>query len=172
METNPSIVDITTSLGFLFFHTIAIPLQIPIKPIFDAILVNDTKVSQSIICEIEYLELPNMCPHEVVCHDGDETLVVLTHTIQDVLLCHFIELFTHQTSSSMVSLPSRSSLPEDVPIFSFYHPCVCGIPSWFVSHSSISCTCSHLWCDSKWVYIQVRIESHPTNVLRRLCDQT
>ena len=94
MEANPTIVDKTTSLGFLFFHTISVPLQIIIKLIIDVILVDDTKVTQSIIGEIEYLEFPILCPHEVVCHDSDETLGIITHSIQDVLLCHFIELTT------------------------------------------------------------------------------
>ena len=33
-----------------------------------------------------------MCQHEVVCHDGDETLIVFTHTIDDELLQDLIEL--------------------------------------------------------------------------------
>ena len=74
METDPSIVDKTTSLDFLFFHSISVPLQTPIYPIIDMILVNDTKVTQSIIGKIKYLWFPILCPHEVVCHDVDETL--------------------------------------------------------------------------------------------------
>ena len=86
METDPSIIDITTSIGFLFFHGISVPLQIPIKLIIDVIVVDDTKVSQSIIGEIENLEFPILCPHEVVCHDSDETLGIIRHAIQDVIL--------------------------------------------------------------------------------------
>ena len=57
------------------------------------ILVNDVKVSQSIIGgEIEYLEFSGMCPYEVVCHDGDETMRIIAHPIQDVLLRYLIEL--------------------------------------------------------------------------------
>ena len=94
MENDPSIVDITTSLGFLFIHGIVVPLQKPIYPIIDVILVDDRKVTQSIIDEIEYFEFPILCLHEIVCHDGDETLGIITHTIQDVLLHHFIELIS------------------------------------------------------------------------------
>ena len=94
METDPSIVDITTSLGFLFLHTISEPPQVILQPIVDVILVDDTKVTQSIIGEIEYLEFPILCPHEVVYHDCNETMRIITHTIQDVVLCHFIELTT------------------------------------------------------------------------------
>ena len=74
METDPSIISKTTSLSLLFFHSISVPLQVVLQPIIDAILVNDTKVSQTIIGEIEYLEFPILCPHEVACHEGDETL--------------------------------------------------------------------------------------------------
>ena len=57
------------------------------------ILVNDAKVSQSIIGgEIEYLEFSGMCPHEIVYLDGDETLGIIVHAIQDVLLRYLIEL--------------------------------------------------------------------------------
>ena len=94
METDPSIVDKTTSLGFLFFHSIFVPFQIPIYPIIDVIIVDDTKMTQSIIGEIEYLEFSILCLHEVVCYDCDETLGIITHSIQDILLCHFIELTT------------------------------------------------------------------------------
>ena len=59
METDPSIVGITTSLRFLFFHGISVPLQTPINPIIDVILVDDMKVAQSIIGEIEYLGFPS-----------------------------------------------------------------------------------------------------------------
>ena len=55
---------------------------------------DDTKVTLSIISEIEYLEFPILCPHAVVCHDGDETLLIITHAIQDVLLRFLIELTT------------------------------------------------------------------------------
>ena len=56
MEFDQSIVNISTSLGLLFFHTISIPLQVIIQPTIDVIFVNDTKVTQSIIGEIEYIE--------------------------------------------------------------------------------------------------------------------
>ena len=92
MEITPSIVDISTSLSFLFFLSIAVPLQIPIYPIIDVILVNDTTMSQSISGEIEYFEFSILCAHEVVYHDCDETLDIITHSIQDVLLCYLIEL--------------------------------------------------------------------------------
>ena len=92
METDPSIVDITTSLGFLFLHTISEPPQVILQPIVDVILVDDTKVTQSIIGEIEYLEFTILCPHKIVCHDCNETLVVLAHAIQNVLLHKLIEL--------------------------------------------------------------------------------
>ena len=92
METDPSIVDKTTSLDSLFFHSISVPLQIPIHSVIDVILVDDTKMTQSIIGEIEDLEFPGMYPHEIVCHDSDETLGIITHAIQDVLLCYLNEL--------------------------------------------------------------------------------
>ena len=95
MESDPSIVDITASLYFFFFHDIVVPLQIPIYPMIDVILVNDTKMSQSIIGKIECLEFLILCPHDVVCHDDDdETLRIIGHPIQDVLLRYLIELFT------------------------------------------------------------------------------
>ena len=72
MEFDPSIVNISTFLGLLFFHDISVPFQIPIYPIIDAILVNDTKMSQSIIGKIEYLGFPILCPHEVECHYGEK----------------------------------------------------------------------------------------------------
>ena len=85
-------VDKTASLCLLFFHGISVPFQVVLDPLIDAILVDDAEVSQSIIGEIENLGFPGMCPHEVVRHDCDETLVILTHAIQDVLLCDLIEL--------------------------------------------------------------------------------
>ena len=94
METDPSIVDITAFLGFLFFHGISVPLQIILKLIIDVILVIDMKVTQSIIGKIKYLELSNMCPHEIVWHDSDETLRIIMHVIQDALLRYLIELTT------------------------------------------------------------------------------
>ena len=45
-------------------------------------------------------------------------------------------------------------------------------PSWFVSHSSIPCTCSYLWCDNTWVHNRVTSRSHPTSALPRLCNRT
>ena len=94
METDPSIVDITTSLGLLILHGISVPPQISIYPIIDMILVNDVKVSQSIIDEIEYLEIIVTAHHQIVLNDGDETLRILTHSIQDVLLHYLIKLIT------------------------------------------------------------------------------
>ena len=94
MENDPSIVDIITSFGFLFLHGIVVPLQIPIYPIIDVILENETKMTQSIIGEIENLEFPILCLHEIVCHNCDETLGIIEHPIQDVLLHHFIELIS------------------------------------------------------------------------------
>ena len=94
MEADLSIVVIPTSLGLLFFHGISVPLQIPINPIIDVILVNDAKVFQSIIGKIENLGFPSMYPYEVVCHDCDETLRIIAHAIEDVLLCDFVELVT------------------------------------------------------------------------------
>ena len=99
METNPSIVDITTSLYFLFFHGISVPLQVIFQPPVDAISVHDAKVSKSIIGEIENLEFAILCLHEVICHDCDEALRIIMHSIQDILLRHFIEfnsLINHQ----------------------------------------------------------------------------
>ena len=92
METDPTDGNKTTFFRLLFLHGISVPSQIIFQPLVDAIFVNDAKVSQSIIGEIEYLELTIMCPHEVVCHDGDETLVVLAQAIQDVLLRYLIEI--------------------------------------------------------------------------------
>ena len=82
----------TASLCLLFLHIISVPLQIVLDPLIDAILVNDAKISQSIISEVENLGISVMFPHEVVCHDGDEALIVLAHAIEDVLLQDFIEL--------------------------------------------------------------------------------
>ena len=53
---------------------------------------NDAKVSQSIIAEIENIGFFNMCPHDIVCHDGDETLGIITHAFHMVLLRYLIEL--------------------------------------------------------------------------------
>ena len=110
METDPSIVDKTTSLDFLFFHGISVPLQIPIYPIIDMILVNDTKVAQSIIGEIEDLEFPILCPHEVVCPDSDETLGISRIPFRMYFLAtsmnsplSFIIKFNGSTSSSFFS---------------------------------------------------------------------
>ena len=94
METDSSIVDISTSFRLLFFNNISVSFQIPIYSIIDVILANDTKVSQSIIGKIEYPEFSVLCLHEVVFHDNDETLWIITHSIRDVLLRHFIELIT------------------------------------------------------------------------------
>ena len=93
METDPTSVNKITSFRFLFLHGISLPLQVIFQPFIDAILVNDTKVAQSIIGKFENLEFPGMCPHEVVCHDCDETLRIITQTIQDELLCYLNELF-------------------------------------------------------------------------------
>ena len=92
METDPADVDKTAALCLLFFHGISVPFQVVLDPLVDAILVDDAEVSQSIIGEIENLGFSIMCQHEVVCHDGDEALAVLTHAIQDVLLRNLIEL--------------------------------------------------------------------------------
>ena len=54
---------------------------------------NNTKVTQSIVREIEYLEfrvLRNF--HEIVCHDGNEALGIIAHTFHDILLHLFPEL--------------------------------------------------------------------------------
>ena len=80
-----------TSFGFLFFHGISVPLHAVIDPLIDAISSNDAKVSQSIIGKIEDLGFSGMCPHEVVCHDGDEALVVLAHTFDDEVFQDSIE---------------------------------------------------------------------------------
>ena len=94
MEADPTSVDKITSFSFLFLHGIPVPPQIILQPIIDVILVNDTKMTQSIIGEIEYLEFTILCPHEIVFHDGDETLRIIMQAIQDVFLRYFIELFT------------------------------------------------------------------------------
>ena len=93
METDLTSVNKTTSFRLLFLHGISVPSQIILQPLVDMILVNDAKVSQSIIGgEIEYLEFSGMCPYEIVYHDGDETLGIIVHAIQDVLLRYLIEL--------------------------------------------------------------------------------
>ena len=74
MEADPTTVNKTASFSLLLLHTISVPLQVVLQPIIDVILVNDTKVSQSIIDEIENLEFPILCPHEIVCHDCNEAL--------------------------------------------------------------------------------------------------
>ena len=76
----------------LLFHGVSVPSEVLIDPLLDVISTHDTKVSQSIIGEIENLGLPGMYPHKDVCHDGDEALVVLVHAIQNVLLRYLIEL--------------------------------------------------------------------------------
>ena len=79
---------------------------------------------------------------------------------------------SHHSLSSIIPLYLHSSRPKAIPIISFHpYSCVCGISSWFVSHSSTLCTCFHLRCDDKWVHTQGMIESHPKNVLLRLCNQ-
>ena len=92
METNPTDVDKTVSLCLLFFHGISVPLPIILDPLIDAISANDAKVSQSISGEVEDLGISVMCLHEIVRHDGDETLRITTHAIQDVLLQYPTEL--------------------------------------------------------------------------------
>ena len=92
---------------------------LPIYPNIDVIFVNDTKMFQSINGEIEYLDFPILCPHEVVCHDSDETLGIITHPIQDVLLCHFIELnsiINHQIQyfHFLFILPVRKIYPYSI----------------------------------------------------------
>ena len=91
MESDPPSVHEATALCLLFLYTISVPLQVVLDPIIDAISANDAKVPQSIIGEIEDLGISVLCPHEVVCHDGDETLIVFTHTIEDELLQDLIE---------------------------------------------------------------------------------
>ena len=73
--------------------------------------------------------------------------------------------FIGSTSSSLFHL-------ETEPIFSCHNRSWGKNPSWFASHSSTPCTCLHPRNDNKWVRTQGMIELHPTNVLRRLCDQT
>ena len=77
MEADPTSVYKTTSLCLLFLYGISVPLQVLLDPLIDAISTNDAEVPQSIICEVEDLGVSIMCPHEVVCHDGDETLIVI-----------------------------------------------------------------------------------------------
>ena len=92
VEADPSSVYRTASLCLLLFHSIFVPLPIVLDPLIDAFSANDAEVSQSIIGEVENLGISVMCPHEVVCHDCDETPAVLVHTIQDEFLQNFIEL--------------------------------------------------------------------------------
>ena len=92
MEADPPMVHEPTALCLLFLYTISVPLQVVLDPLIDTISANDAEVSQSIIGEVENLGISVMCQHEVVCHDGDETLVVLTHTSHDKLLHDLIEL--------------------------------------------------------------------------------
>ena len=91
MESDPPSVHEATALCLLFLYGISVPFQVLLDPLIDAISSNDAEVSQSIICEVEDLGISIMCPHEVVCHDGDETLIVFTHTIEDELFQDFIE---------------------------------------------------------------------------------
>ena len=92
MEADPTLEGKTISLGLLLFHTIAIPFRVFLQLFIYGILVNDTMMTQSIIGEIEYLEFIVTAHHQIVCHDGDETLGIITHPIQDILPHHFIEL--------------------------------------------------------------------------------
>ena len=73
----------------------------------------------------------------------------------------------------MIPFPLRSFHQKDIPIFSFhFHPCGCGSPSWFISHSSIPCTRFHPWCDSMWVHILGMIQSYLIIDIQRLYDWT
>ena len=92
MESDPPSVFKTTSLCLLFLYGISVPLQVLLDPLIDAISANDAKVSQSISGEVEDLGISVMCLHEIVRHDGDETLRITTHAIQDVLLQYPTEL--------------------------------------------------------------------------------
>ena len=92
MEADSTMVHESTSLRLLLFHGISVPLPIVLDPLINAISANDAKVSQSIIGEVEDLGISVMCPHEVVCHEGDESLVVLAHTFDDKVLHDLIEL--------------------------------------------------------------------------------
>ena len=92
MEADPTDVDKTASLCLLFFHGVSVSSQVLLDPFIDAISANDVEVSQSIIGEVEDLGFSVMCPHEVVRHDCDETLIVLAHTFDDEVLQDFIEL--------------------------------------------------------------------------------
>ena len=92
MEADPTMEHKSTSLCLLFFYGISVPFQVVLDPLIDTISANDAKVSQSIIGEVEDLGISVMCQHEVVSHDGDETLVVLAHTSHDKLLHDLIEL--------------------------------------------------------------------------------
>ena len=60
IEADLTTVHKTTSFYLFLFHCIFVPLQIILQPLVDTILVNDTKVSQLIIGEIEYLEFTGM----------------------------------------------------------------------------------------------------------------
>ena len=92
MEPNLSSVYEPTSLCTLLFHSVSESSEVLLDPLIHAISVHNMWVPKSIIGEVENLGLPGMYPHEVVCHDGDEALVVLAHAIQDVLLRYLNEL--------------------------------------------------------------------------------
>ena len=92
MEADPPTVNKTASFRLLFLHGVSVPSQIILQPIVDTILMNDAKMSQSIIGEIEYFGFPIICLHEIVCYDGDETMKIIVHAIQDLLLRYLIEL--------------------------------------------------------------------------------
>ena len=92
VEADPTMVHEATALCLLFLYGISVPFQVLLDPFIDVFSANDAKVSQSIIGEIEDLGISGMCPHEVVCHDGDEALVVLAHTFDNEVLHYLIEL--------------------------------------------------------------------------------
>ena len=92
MKADPTDVDKIAFLCLLFLYGISVPLPILLDPLIDAISAYDAKLSQSISGEVENLGYPVMCQHEVVCHDGDEALVVFTHTFDDEVLHDLIEL--------------------------------------------------------------------------------
>ena len=92
MKADPTDVDKIAFLCLLFLYTVSVPFQVVLDPLINAFSANDAKVSQSIIGEVENLGYSVMCPHEVVCHDGDEALVVFTHTFDDEVLHDLIEL--------------------------------------------------------------------------------
>ena len=52
METDPTSVYEIASFSLLLLHGISLPLQVVLQPIIDVILVNEAKVSQTIIGEI------------------------------------------------------------------------------------------------------------------------